>query len=76
MIRGRNHVAAYKRRIPSDQVYKALTVTVAAVTLVITVIMLLTVTEKADILTAMFETVSAFGTVGLTMGMTPVLTPA
>jgi trk system potassium uptake protein len=76
MIRGRDNVVTYRRRIPYDQVYKALTVTVAALTLVIMVTMLLTITEHADILTALFETVSAFGTVGLTMGLTPELTVA
>jgi trk system potassium uptake protein TrkH len=35
---------------------------------------ILTITEHADILTAIFETVSVFGTVGLTMGLTPHLT--
>jgi trk system potassium uptake protein len=74
MIRGRDDVITYKRRIPYGLVYKALTVTVAAITLVITVTMLLTITERTDLLTAVFETVSAFGTVGLTMGLTPELT--
>ncbi|AUS09744.1 Trk family potassium uptake protein [Laceyella sacchari] len=73
MIRGRDDVIAYKRRIPHGLVYKALTVTVAATTLVILDTMLLTITEQTDLLTAGFETVSAFGTVGLTMGLTPTL---
>ncbi|WP_220183935.1 TrkH family potassium uptake protein [Thermoactinomyces mirandus] len=76
MIRGRDNVVAYRRRIPYNQVYKALTVTVAALVLVITITMLLTITEHTDILTSMFETVSAFGTVGLTMGLTPSLSTA
>ncbi|TCW37982.1 trk system potassium uptake protein TrkH [Laceyella sacchari] len=73
MIRGRDDVIAFKRRIPHGLVYKALTVTVAATTLVILDTMLLTITEQTDLLTAGFETVSAFGTVGLTMGLTPTL---
>ncbi|RAL25573.1 TrkH family potassium uptake protein [Thermoflavimicrobium daqui] len=75
MIRGRSDVVAFKRRIPNYLVYKALTVTVASLTVVMLVTILLTITERADLLTAMFETVSAFGTVGLTMGLTPNLTP-
>jgi Ca-activated chloride channel homolog len=51
---------------PVEQIYKALTITVAALTLVIVDTMALTITEHADILTAMFESVPAFGTVGLT----------
>ena len=73
MMRGRRDVVAYRRRIPTNHVYKALTITVASLTLVILVTMLLTITEQTDILTAMFETVSAVGTVGLSTGLTPQL---
>jgi trk system potassium uptake protein len=71
MIRGHQDCVTYKRRIPHEQVYRALTVTVAALTLIITVTMILTITEKTDVLMALFETSSAFGTVGLTLGLTP-----
>ncbi|MBA4492724.1 TrkH family potassium uptake protein [Paenactinomyces guangxiensis] len=71
MIRGRENVVTFRRRIPYNQVYKALTVTVASITVVLIVTMLLTITENPNnILTAMFETVSAFGTCGLSMGLT------
>ncbi len=73
MVRRNRHVVAYRRRIPVDQVYKALTVTVASLALVITVMMILMITEHTDILTAMFEAVSSFATVGLSMGLTPEL---
>jgi trk system potassium uptake protein TrkH len=75
MLRGRKHVQAFRRQIPADLVYKALTVTVMAGFLVILMTMLLTVTENVDLLTALFETVSAFCTVGLSMGLTPLLSP-
>jgi trk system potassium uptake protein TrkH len=42
--------------------------------LVTVVTMILSITESADFLTIIFETTSAFGTVGLTMGLTPNLT--
>ena len=71
MMRGRRDVVAFRRRIPTNHVYKALTVTVASLTLVILVTMLLAITEQTDILTAMFEAVSAVGTVGLSTGLTP-----
>lgn len=75
MTRGRPDVVIFKRRIPADQVYKALTITVMSAVLVVVVTILITLLERVDILTAMFETVSAFGTVGLSMGLTPSLTP-
>lgn len=75
MIRGRTNVVAFRRTIPNDNVIKALTITVLSVLFVIINVILLTITERADILTVMFEVVSAFGTVGSTMGITPELTP-
>lgn len=76
MVRGREHVVAFRRRIPYDQVYKALTITLVTLTFVILATMLLTITEQADILTAMFEATSAVATVGLSMGLTSELTTA
>lgn len=73
MIRGRDDMIAFKRRIPYNMVYKALTVMVTGITLVMTVTMLLTITERTDLMTALYETVSAFGTVGSSMGLTPTL---
>lgn len=74
MIQGHGDVEVFKRRIPQEIVYRALTITIAALTLVISVTMILAVTEKAEFLTVLFETTSAFGTVGLSMGLTPDLT--
>ena len=61
------------RRIPAEQVYKALGVAFLSGFLVIAVILLLNLTEKAGFLPVLFETVSAFGTVGLSMNVTPTL---
>ncbi|MFZ5632492.1 MAG: TrkH family potassium uptake protein [Bacillota bacterium] len=73
---GREDIEIYRKRIPFSQVYKALTILLLAVLWVILVTMVLTITEKADFLTLLFETVSAFGTVGLSMNMTPQLSEA
>ncbi|WP_146812435.1 TrkH family potassium uptake protein [Aneurinibacillus danicus] len=74
MIKGQGDVVFFRQRIGESKVYKALTIVVAAMMLVITVTMILSITEKADFLTVLFETTSAFGTVGLSMGLTPNLT--
>ena len=39
--------------------------------LVIIIVIALSFTEQSDLLTLSFETISAFGTVGLTRGITP-----
>ena len=72
--RGREDVEVFKRRIPMNIIYRSLTITMVALVLVITVTMILSITERAEFLTILFETTSAFGTVGLSMGITPSLT--
>ena len=74
MIRGQGDVVFFKQRIHESKVYKALTIVFAALTLIIVVTMILCITEKGDFLMILFETTSAFGTVGLSMGLTPELT--
>jgi len=72
--RGKEDTEVLGRRIPEEQVSKALAVTLMSGCLVTVVTLLLTLTDSADFLTLLFETVSAFGTVGLSMGVTPTLT--
>lgn len=76
MIRGREDVEMFDRRVPKEIVYRSLTITAAALALVIFITMFLTITESADFLTVLFEATSAFGTVGLSMGLTTKLTMA
>jgi trk system potassium uptake protein TrkH len=71
--RGRDDVVILGRRIPVEQVNRALAVAFLSGSLVVLVTLLLCLTEAADFLTLLFETVSAFGTVGLSMGITPKL---
>ncbi|MDN4074163.1 TrkH family potassium uptake protein [Fictibacillus terranigra] len=71
-IKGKEDVVFFKQRIIPTMIYKALTVILSALILVIVVTMLLSVTEhENDFLKILFEAVSAFGTVGLSMGLTP-----
>jgi trk system potassium uptake protein TrkH len=72
--KGKEDVELLGRRIPAEQVHKALAVSLLSAALVVTVSLLLALTETADFLTLLFETMSAFGTVGLSMGITPKLT--
>ncbi|MGA9225115.1 MAG: TrkH family potassium uptake protein [Mesobacillus sp.] len=75
-IRGREDVTFFGRRMDYTIIYKSLTVTLIALFLIIFVTMVLTITEPGkDFLMLFFETVSAFATVGLSMGLTPELSP-
>ncbi|MGZ9585321.1 TrkH family potassium uptake protein [Paenibacillus marinisediminis] len=70
MIRGKEDIVMFKHRLAKDRLNKALTLILIALGLVITVSMILSTTEDFDFLEILFETTSAFGTVGLTMGIT------
>jgi len=74
MIRGKEDVELFERRLPKEIVYRALTITAVSTGFVVLVTMLLSITENAEFLTVFFETTSAFGTVGLSMGLTTKLT--
>lgn len=67
---GKEDAELFKRRIPKELIYKAFSLFMLAAILVIVVTMLLSVTERVPFLNLLFETVSAFGTVGLTTGIT------
>ncbi len=74
VIKGREDVELFQKRIPKDLVYKAVAIIGIAMCLVCVVTMVLTVTEPGqDFLALLYEATSAFGTVGLTMGVTPTL---
>lgn len=75
VIKGREDTEIYERRIGKEIIYRALTITVIGFTLVMTVSMILSVTEVgASLEYIIYEATSAFGTVGLTLGLTPELT--
>lgn len=75
VIRGREDTEIFKRRINKDLVYKAFTIVTLSIGIVIGVTMILSITEVgASLEYLIYEVVSAFGTVGLTLGLTPSLT--
>lgn len=74
MIRGREDAEIFERRIPHQTIYKAFSVVFISAALVIFVTMMISIVEPLPFLNILFEVVSAFGTVGLTTGITPGLT--
>ncbi|MBO0958391.1 Trk family potassium uptake protein [Neobacillus sp. MM2021_6] len=75
-IRGKDDVIFYRQRIAYETIYKALTVTFSGLFLVMLMTLILTVSEHGkDFLAIIFEVTSAFATVGLSMGLTPELSP-
>lgn len=73
-IRGRREVVLNHRRVPKDIIDRGLAITMISLTLVVVVTTILLLTEKTSLMGLLFETTSAFGTVGLSTGVTPNLT--
>lgn len=74
VISGREDTEIFKKRIPKDLVLRAFIIATLGLTVVITVTMLLSMTEAGvSFEYLLYEATSAFGTVGLTLGLTPSL---
>lgn len=70
-LRGRDQVVFRGRRIPGRKVLDAMTLTLTVVLLFLSASMLLSLVDRVPYVEAAFETASAMGTVGVTMGITP-----
>jgi len=73
-LRGRHHVEIFSRTIPEFVVRRASVVVAVMAALVSAVTLILCASEATSLRAALFETVSAAGTVGLSTGLTPHLT--
>lgn len=74
LVKGSHGAVMYNRKIPEEQISRSMLIMILASSLVITSTFFLMLSDQGDFLTTMFEVISAFGTVGLSMGMTPELT--
>ncbi|MHB8765692.1 MAG: TrkH family potassium uptake protein [Deferrisomatales bacterium] len=81
---GRRRVSLFQRTLPEETVSRAVSLLVASFAFVTAALFVLLATEVGSVphrsdggrfLELFFETVSAFGTVGLSTGITPSLTP-
>jgi trk system potassium uptake protein len=84
-VKNRRQVQIFKRGVPEHIVSKAIVITFFAVLTISLFLIVLLITEhppaaqfpeRGLFITLLFETVSAFGTVGLSMGITPFLSVA
>lgn len=70
-IRGRKEVELFRRHVAEAVITKAVTIAAISACLVLTVTLIMSLTEQAPLLSILFEVTSAFGTVGLSTGITP-----
>lgn len=77
VIKGREDTEVFGRRFSKELVYKAFALFFIGMTLVMVVTLLLSITEPDELfISLLFESTSAFGTVGLTTGVTQRLSEA
>ena len=72
-FRDRDTTSLFRRAIKNEIIKKAAALFFMYSVLFISAAMIISQTEKLPILTCLFETASAIGTVGLTLGITPTL---
>ena len=72
-ITGKKDPQAFERQIPQQTVYKAFTIVTISVMLISLVTLAMSFTEQVPLFSLLFEVTSAFGTVGLSTGITPKL---
>lgn len=71
VLRGKEEVLAYQRQIPMPLILKAISIVVGSVMTMISVTVLVALASpQLDFIQILFEAVSAFGTVGLSTGIT------
>ncbi|MCG8364523.1 MAG: TrkH family potassium uptake protein [Pseudanabaenales cyanobacterium] len=71
VLQGKAEVLCYQRQIPVDRVLKAIAVVVGSGMMVIGITTLISLTDSnLNFITVLFESVSAFATVGLSTGIT------
>lgn len=69
-IKGNDEIVVFKRKIPFDIVSRALTIIMISVMVIFCVVGILSMTEDFSFMEILFETISAFATVGTTLGIT------
>ncbi|HKL13673.1 MAG TPA: TrkH family potassium uptake protein [Halanaerobiales bacterium] len=70
---GKKDIEIFNRQLEKEVIFKAIAITMLSAGLVILVTLILSITEQGAFIDILFETVSAFGTVGLSTGVTPTL---
>ena len=72
-IRDRKSVSVMKRSVPAATIARAFSISLLSLIWLFIVVLLITITDELDFLSVLFETGSALGTVGLSMGITSAL---
>jgi len=72
-VRGKKKIEVYKRQIPDEIIHRVFIKIAFSLSFIFLTTFILTLTEKFSFVDLLFEQFSAFGTVGLSRGITPYL---
>lgn len=72
-IRGKERAEAFGKSIPQDAIKRGLAVIVISLAVLVSVTMMLSLTQQGSFMDSFYEATSAFGTVGTSLGLTPIL---
>lgn len=75
MLRGRKDLVLFNRKIPASNIREATSLVTLSAGLIFVTVFILMLIEPFKFEQILFEAISAFGTVGLSMGITSSLTP-
>ncbi|MGM0879355.1 MAG: potassium transporter TrkG, partial [Bacillota bacterium] len=73
-IKAKDEIVISNRSISQTSILKSLAIATTSIVFILFCLIILTITEQKPFLMILFEVVSAFGTVGLSMGITGTLT--
>jgi trk system potassium uptake protein TrkH len=73
VLRGSSDVNMFRKRLEIAIIFKAMSIFVLSLTIIICTTVILSILGDATLLEYLFESTSAFGTVGLSLGVTPTL---
>lgn len=73
-LQEQDDIVIFKKSIKDGLIVKSLAIVVISISFIFFAILILSITEHVPLLMSAFEVFSAFGTVGLSMGLTPKLT--
>ncbi|UII54444.1 TrkH family potassium uptake protein [Cytobacillus spongiae] len=69
-FKGREDIKLFRKTIPASYIARVMAISMTSIVAVVAAVLILNITEDLPFLTLLFEVVSAFGTVGLSMGIT------
>ena len=75
LLKGRKEISVFKRRVPSGNFREAAGLVFLSASLVFFIVLMLLLVEPFSFEKIVFEALSAFGTVGLSTGITSSLSP-